>query len=152
MYVDICRFLRWFVWTWTCNQAPARYESKGKGQHQRAQGERRWWGTENSAAAPKGTVHVHSITMANTTVKKEAPNAVECALVLALHGVFLAMLGAYGSYTTGWVQMHSVYSGIGCGAILLLCAGATGSKVYLVRPHGNFSFTHYLPCFSNSHT
>lgn len=64
--------------------------------------------------------------------KKEAPNAVACATVLALHGLFLAAAGTYGARQSDWVQMHSAYAGAGCGAILVLCAIATGSGVYLV--------------------
>jgi hypothetical protein len=69
---------------------------------------------------------------------EELPNAAPVAGVLAAHGGFLAVCGAYGAKMSGWTAMHSLYSGAGGGLALALCGllsvGGTKKK-YMIGVH-----------------
>ena len=75
-----------------------------------------------------------------TLARKEAPNAVPCAVVLFLHGTLLLCCGCYGAHSHGWAKavMHSAYAGIGSCIALWICAAMTVSglyKLYMIGVH-----------------
>mmetsp|Transcript_25991 Transcript_25991/g.79959 ORF Transcript_25991/g.79959 Transcript_25991/m.79959 type:complete len:127 (-) Transcript_25991:72-452(-) len=52
------------------------------------------------------------------------------ATTLVSYGGFLAACGWYGAHESGYTTMHSLYAGLGSGALMVLCgAGSVGSPV-----------------------
>ena len=69
----------------------------------------------------------------------ETPNAVPVAVVFFLLAGFLAIAGTYGAATNNFEPsaMHSMYSGIGSGAVLSACAilSMLSRKMYMIGVH-----------------
>ena len=71
---------------------------------------------------------------------EEAPNALPVGAVCVAHGLFLAACGYHGaaSHAFSPQAMHSLYSGAGGGAVLVVCGlmSVSGSrKMYMIGVH-----------------